>query len=443
MSRVIAAVLLVVLLAVPRSAAAWTFREHEEIGSLAYADACKTLAAELAASDDERVRERLAIACENVEVNALLYGKANGTAGDRIADPEEFLSSIGAFRATSRVNYLRLKMVNSGHFHPKTTRQWQSFHRAALERAIEAASLEGIERLAAFELAVYENAFADHFLQDAFCAGHMGFNRTASSAAASLVFHDTWNEKGRMVRNRRGESWRTYGDGRLKRPENHEGRRRVIEVTAQSVRGVLRAFATGQRFPEHELAIWRALPFSIEAPEMRSPAERLLAELVDWPSETGFEPLAAINQPARKGLSLEAWGFARGFSRDATPMVGLLAGAATPVPFLAPTIYAGGGVAVAPSGRVRPAVELGVVRPIGLTFDGVMSHDVTAGFNWLPGLERLRGAAHAGYRLSFELGQTLLRLQAGPTYMVDTRRFGAVVTLGAAHVVTARGGGSL
>jgi hypothetical protein len=66
----------------------------------------------------------------------------------------------------------------------------------------------------------YENAFADHYLQDSYASGHMGFNRRASSAAAAKVFHDYWNRRGRVVSNRAGARWLAYGDGRLGGPGN-------------------------------------------------------------------------------------------------------------------------------------------------------------------------------------------------------------------------------
>ncbi len=423
---------------------AWTFREHEEVGSLAFVQACKELRARFVEDEDAGRVERLRVACDNVDVNALLYGKANGTAGDRISDPEEFMSSMGGFRATSRFHYLRLKLVNSTHFHPQTARQWQKFHRNAIAKAIAASKVQGVDQVAALEAAVYENAFADHFLQDAFCSGHMGFNRSASSVAASLVFHDTWNERGRVVRNRNGNSWKTYGDSRLRISENSEARRRIIEATRKSVFGVLLAFVGGERDPDNEVQIWRSLPFTIEAPEVRSPLEQLLADLADRPTSTGLEPLAAINQPARKGLSLEAWSFAAGSRVDDRPAMGVLAGVSNPVPFLAPMVYGAVGASRAgDSDLTRLTLEVGGFRPVALTLDGIMSHDVLVGVNWQVGLQKLRGSVHATYRATFELGRTLVRLQIGPAYHIDTGRIGAYLGVGFGYAVNARGGGSI
>jgi hypothetical protein len=66
------------------------------------------------------------------------------------------------------------------------------------------------------------NAFADHFLEDAFSAGHLIVNR---SVAASLTnnknLHDFYSENGCTVINKRGEIWHAYGDGLFN--NNHHG----------------------------------------------------------------------------------------------------------------------------------------------------------------------------------------------------------------------------
>jgi hypothetical protein len=429
----------------PPAARAWTFREHEEVGSLGYAEACRRLEQRYAMDGaPAAVRGRLAVACRDVDVNALLYGKANGTAGDRITDPEEFLSSIGAFRATSRVHYLRLKMVNSTHFHPKSAREWRTYHRQALRRAVQASAMSGLDQIDALELAVYENAFADHFLQDSFCAGHMGFNRPASSAAATLVFHDAWNAKGRIVRNRDGISWRTYGDEGLNRPENAEGRRQVIAATSKSVYDVLLTFIEGKRSPEEELAIWRSLPFTIEAPSMRAPVEALLAVLAERAEPTGLDPLAAINLPARKDTSLEGWTMAAGPFARHRPLLGVLGGLTLSVPFLSPMIYGGLGGSRGPDEeRTRLIGELGLLRPLGLTNDGVISHEVLAGVVWRARLDELTGMVQASYRINAELGRTLVRLQVGPAYRLGEGEIGYYVSVGIGYLLSARGGGSI
>ncbi|MFN8360581.1 MAG: hypothetical protein U0264_11760 [Candidatus Kapaibacterium sp.] len=68
--------------------------------------------------------------------------------------------------------------------------------------------------------ALYFNAFADHFLQDAFSAGHMVVPRSRFPLASisDKALHDFYGKLGLDVRNLQGDSWRIYGDGQMFRP---------------------------------------------------------------------------------------------------------------------------------------------------------------------------------------------------------------------------------
>src|SRR5262249_12471780 len=158
------------------------------------------------------------------------------------------------------------------HFNPMATRSWREDHQRALDHALSAPRLTGGAITEAWELAVYENAFADHFLHDSFAAGHMGVNRPPSSAAAPQAFHDDRNTEGRNVRSRSGDSWRTYGDGHLDDKENEDSRRHVIAAATLSIRDLLLTFVFGRPFPEEGLAVWEGLPFAIQAPELLTDA---------------------------------------------------------------------------------------------------------------------------------------------------------------------------
>lgn len=56
------------------------------------------------------------------------------------------------------------------------------------------------------------NAFADHFLQDEFASGHLCVQRNWRGLNNKGT-HDYYNRVGLNVMNRKGERWRTYGDG--------------------------------------------------------------------------------------------------------------------------------------------------------------------------------------------------------------------------------------
>ena len=155
------------------------------------------------------------------------------------------------------------------------------------------------------QLAMFESAFADHYLQDSFAAGHMGFNRAASSAAAAKSFHDAWNARGRVATDRAGHRWVTFGDGRLDEPgQRRTGRRHVIEAATLSVRGVLTAFVLGARAPDDEIAVWQILPFTIEAPELlrRGGGDLRQKEKRTTPADRELVPLELTIRPAHKDM---------------------------------------------------------------------------------------------------------------------------------------------
>ncbi len=142
----------------------------------------------------------------NLPVLARLYGDATAIAGDFLGDPSEFLSHAGAWRFHSNKSYYLLALENSAHFNPTSTRSWADYHQQAIAYALAGAAGEGLTTVEQFQLALFESAFADHYLQDSFAAGHMGFNRAASSAAAAKSFHDAWNARGRVATDRAGDS---------------------------------------------------------------------------------------------------------------------------------------------------------------------------------------------------------------------------------------------
>ncbi|MBO9633122.1 MAG: hypothetical protein J7578_08380, partial [Chitinophagaceae bacterium] len=62
--------------------------------------------------------------------------------------------------------------------------------------------------------AVLFNGFADHFLEDAFSAGHLVVNRTILAGITNnKALHDFYSENGATVVNREGQVWKAYGDG--------------------------------------------------------------------------------------------------------------------------------------------------------------------------------------------------------------------------------------
>jgi hypothetical protein len=428
-----------------KTAWAWGTIEHKEIGSIAYAQACADLGAAPAVRDttDLGVRERFQFLCgNNVAVLARLYGDATAVAGDFLGHPSEFLTHVGAWRFSSKKYYYLLALENSEHFNPMATRSWRSYHQEAIALALTAGHEQGLASVGNWELAVYESAFADHYLHDSFASGHMGFNRPASSAAAAVTFHNAWNARGRIVTDRAGRRWQTYGDGRLDSPGNEDGRAHVIYAATMSVHHLLRAFVLGQPSPDEELAIWRAVPFTVEAPELFVGATELFTGQ-DAAPERQLEPLLAMLRPARKDTVLDTrvWSLAP-FEHPSEAIVAAVAGFDLAVPRLPVQGTIAGGATLREAGGGHSAVlDTGVLVPLGLSVDGLISHQLNVTASWIF-RSRLATALHAEYQGNVELGPGLITLQVGLSELFPGAHFGWYGSLGLGYTFTAAGGGA-
>jgi hypothetical protein len=422
----------------------WATPEHQEIGRSAYLDACADLRAAVTAggSPSPGVAARFERVCgANLPIFARLYGDATAIAGDFLGHPSEFLSKRGFWRFSSRKYYWLLALENSAHFNPTSTRSWAEYHTQAIAYALAAAAVEGLGSVQQLQLAFFESAFADHYLQDSFAAGHMGFNRAASSSAAAKSFHDSWNERGRVVTDRAGDRWVTYGDGRLDEATNVEGKRHVMQAAKLSVRGVLGAFVLGAPPPEDELAVWQILPFTVEAPELLTDVAEIFVK--QRPAERDLIPLDVAIRPATKDLVLTGsfWS-AAAFSHAGDPYLALVGGIELGIPFIPAQTYLGAGWTLqAPEQRRAVVVDTGVLIPLGLSISGLLSHQLNVTASWL--IRRDFGAiVHAEYQLNLELGDLLLNLQAGLAEIFPQPRTGYFAAIGLGFVFSAAGGGA-
>ena len=434
------------LLLVPATAAGWATSEHQQLGRTAYAQACREITAAVTAraSPAPGVGTRLEMACgRNAEEQAEIYGDATAIAGDFLGEPSEFMSQAGAWRFKSKKSYYLLALENSAHFNPMSTQSWADFHRKAVDEAVLGARAEGLETVRRFQLALQESAFADHFLHDSFAAGHMGFNRTASSAAAAKSFHDTWNARGRVVRDRDGDRWIAFGDGLLNRPGSEDARQHVQTAATRSVRHVLRAFVFGERAPDEELAVWRALPFAIQAPELDVDVVDLFTR-EDDPAGRQLVPLVKAIRPVRKDTVLTGcvWSAAP-FSRTSDAVIAAVAGFELAVPRVPAQSYLGAGGSLRESGGAHSLVlDTGLLFPLGLSFSGLISHELNTTISWL-----LRSGVatviHAEYQMNVELGDVLVSLHAGLAEFLPDPRTGWYAAFGLGYTFSAAGGGTL
>jgi len=434
-----------VCLGVGAKAGAWASPEHQEIGRVSYQRACEEVTTTVAArtSVSPGVRTRLDIVCgRNVAELAALYGDATAIAGDYLRHPADFLSRYGAWKFSSRKHYWLLAMENVQHFNPMATQSWAEYHQRALDHALSGAGAEGLASVESLQLAINESAFADHFLADSFASGHMGFNRTASSAAAAKTFHDSWNARGRVVSDRAGRRWVTYGDGRLDDQLDAQGRQHVVDASTISVRGVLSVYVLGERSPADELAAWQMLPFAIEAPELLPEVEEVVVGSATS-SDRQLVPLMGTVRPARKDLIIGAtvWSTAA-FEDPGNALVVGVAHFELAVPRVPVQARLGAGATLRePNGGHTAVVDTGVLVPLGLSVEGLLSHQLNVTFSWVF-RSAFAAIAHAEYQLNAELGDVIFSLQAGLAENLPELRTGWFGGLAVGLVFSAAGGGS-
>ena len=200
-------------------------------------------------------------------------------------------------------------------------------------------------------------------------------------------------------------------------------------------------FVFARRNPEGALAAWRALPFTIEAPELLVDAEGLV-ELRRTSPEATQTPLAAAILPARKNTVARAdfW-MTSPFSSSAV-IAAVTGDFELALPILPAQALVGGGVTLdTPDGRRAAVIDFGMLAPLFLSLDGLLSHEVVASGSLLLRKDVMT-VIHAEYRLNIELGTSMITAHVGLAEFVPGWQFGWFALLGYGFVASAAGGGS-
>lgn len=186
---------------------AWKFKEHQDLGTKAYEEACIVLDEVILgknSEDSKKIeRELYFMLCDNLKERAKVYGLRTAISGDHVASPKDFSNIDGEINSASWINYGNLAKENEQHFWPNVKKNWSKYHLESLDISSKARREweEGntFKAMQTLEESLIHSAFSNHFLQDAFSVGHGGFSRVNSLQNMALDFHDFWNEKGRII----------------------------------------------------------------------------------------------------------------------------------------------------------------------------------------------------------------------------------------------------
>jgi hypothetical protein len=213
----------------------------------------------------------------------LTYGEVVALAGDYYGTPEEMSEELtpavaeairgvtpqdgGTFLLNTHrgwFDYANLANENQDHFAPRSWARYARHHQEALLLALDKD----------LDAALVRNAFADHFLTDAFASGHLRVPRDLleglSGALPSRKMHDEENVYGLWVRSASGFVWRSYGDDHLGTNPVH------LTLTAHAVGlSLLRVFRAyrmeGRAAADLRAALEEGPELSLTAGEMVSP----------------------------------------------------------------------------------------------------------------------------------------------------------------------------
>ncbi|MCB9026951.1 MAG: hypothetical protein H6625_11570 [Bdellovibrionaceae bacterium] len=188
-------------------------------------------------------------------------------------------------------NMIKTILANTDHFGWHNMKAYVRIHGLAIKEAILAGELrkKGLIKQSDLHLrnALFINGFADHFLTDAFAAGHIrvprfqlkkwasshlgGFFKEYKGDILSMLLHDTeakdseGTEIGLQVQNSLGDSWKTLSDDHLNecRQEDHIGIRLPVEAVKLSVIDIFKAYQDGES-PNGVYEATNLVPFSGE-----------------------------------------------------------------------------------------------------------------------------------------------------------------------------------
>ncbi|KAI5892260.1 uncharacterized protein SCHCODRAFT_02287368 [Schizophyllum commune H4-8] len=201
------------------------------------------------------------LAVLQAEVNAVNQSLQHHTdpsfAYSTLADVSVKLQLLTMVRPWHIPSYAGLARINWDHFGADAHAAYNAGHALALE----AAAFGELDKAYAL------NAFADHYLEDSFSAGHLRTPRrnlhSTLNPFADLCakhMHDEDCAIGLQVKNRAGDSWTCYGDKRALDEVAADNIHRTVAAVQASANEVYTAYKTGKVIPAEQYAAWEIAP---------------------------------------------------------------------------------------------------------------------------------------------------------------------------------------
>jgi hypothetical protein len=287
----------------------WAGSEHLSLGESGAFSACRELGiskADCPVTEIPRADKKISFRYGEILMSADFYNNPGEMYADKRkgikhvikcthdeihGDKPKTCNSVATF--FSMPKYLGVVTKNYNHFGWYNMKDYVRYHQEAIDKALRSYELKDSnpeKSLLLFQQALVANAFADHYLTDAFASGHVrvprvqvvewakanleGFLKKNRGDLVTMLLHDnesknlrTGAEEGFPVANSYGDQWETRGDGHLNVDDNPLDPVRIHPENAvrESVKEVLVAALYGQEPKGVFSATW-LVPFSKDIP---------------------------------------------------------------------------------------------------------------------------------------------------------------------------------
>jgi hypothetical protein len=187
--------------------------------------------------------------------------------------------------------------------------------------------------------------------------------------------------------------------------------------------------------------VWDEVAYTIEDPEILPALDKLFGES-ETLSRPELLPLVAVKRPAFKDGVVGAWTPVTVTFGATTRATGALVfGGDILVPPINTRLEAGVGVGFDDAfDAPRFAIDAGLVRPVTVSWSGLVSHEVDLGALILIG-DSFDATLRLSYRPNLEAGDWLLRLDIGPAFTVEGQDWGLYTGIGISRLTGVAGGG--